>query len=205
MGSRAPARRRGRRRNRRVSSDRSGMLVAVREAAAKRDAISWSGRLLHIHIAARASLPMQELDQAMLVAGRGIAGDRYFSGTGPYSIKPDAREVTLIEMEVREAIARGDPPAPGEKVELMPADHRRNLTTLGVPLSHLVGKRFKVGAAVLTGGPLNFPCKYLEKLLRRPVYTPLPNPPGLYFPIEISGVLATGASRRPRRPCDARW
>jgi hypothetical protein len=117
------------------------MLVAVREAAAKRDAISWSGRLLHIHIAARASLPMQELDQAMLVAGRGIDGDRYFSGTGTYSIKPDAREVTLIEMEVLEAIARGDPPAPGEKVELMPADHRRNLTTLGVPLSHLVGKR----------------------------------------------------------------
>ncbi|HXL49947.1 MAG TPA: MOSC domain-containing protein [Xanthobacteraceae bacterium] len=168
------------------------MLVAVREAAAKRDAISWSGRLLHIHIAARASLPMQELDQAMLVAGRGIDGDRYFSGTGTYSIKPDAREVTLIEMEVLEAIARGDPPAPGEKVELMPADHRRNLTTLGVPLSHLVGKRFKVGAAVLTGGRLNFPCKYLEKLLRRPVYTALLNRSGLNCRIEIGGIIRKG-------------
>ena len=124
--------------------------------------MSWSGRLLHIHIAARASLAMEELEQAKLVAGRGIEGDRYFSGTGTYSPKPDAREVTLIEMEVLEAIARGDPPAPGTQVELAPAEHRRNLTTRGVPLSHLVGKRFKVGETVLTGGRLNFPCRYLE-------------------------------------------
>jgi len=167
-------------------------LVAAREAAAKRDAIGWSGRLLHIHIAARASLPMQELEQAMLVTGRGIEGDRYFSGTGTYSIKPDAREVTLIEMEVLEAIARGDPPAPGEKVELAPADHRRNLTTRGVPLSHLVGKRFKVGEAVLIGGRLNFPCRYLEKLLRQPVYTALLNRSGLNCRIEVGGIIRKG-------------
>jgi hypothetical protein len=49
--------------------------------------MSWSGRLLHIHIAARASLAMEELEQAKLVAGRGIEGDRYFSGTGTYSPK----------------------------------------------------------------------------------------------------------------------
>ncbi len=122
---------------------------------------------------------MQELEQAMLVTGRGIEGDRYFSGTGTYSIKPDARDVTLIEMEVLEAIARGDPPAPGEKVDLAPADHRRNLTTRGVPLNHLVGKRFKVGEAVLIGGRLNFTCRYLEKLLRQPVYTALLNRSGL--------------------------
>jgi len=94
---------------------------------------------------------MEELDEAKLVAGRGIEGDRYFNGTGTYSPKPDVREVTLIEMEVLDAIARGDPPAPGKKVELAPADHRRNLTTIGVPLGHLVAKRFKVGEAVATG------------------------------------------------------
>ena len=132
---------------------------------------------------------MQELEQAMLVTGRGIEGDRYFSGTGTYSIKPDAREVTLIEMEVLEAIARGDPPAPGEKVDLAPADHRRNLTTRGVPLSHLVGKRFKVGEAVLIGGRLNFPCRYLEKLLRQPVYTALLNRSGLNCRIEVGGII----------------
>jgi len=53
--------------------------------------MSWSGRLLHIHIAKRASLAMEEIDEAKLVAGRGIDGDRYFYGTGTYSPKPDAR------------------------------------------------------------------------------------------------------------------
>jgi len=146
--------------------------------------MSWSGRLLHIHIAKRASLAMEEIDEAKLVAGRGIDGDRYFYGTGTYSPKPDAREVTLIEMEVLEAIARGDPPAPGKQVELAPADHRRNLTTLGVPLNHLVGR--------LIGGRLNFPCRYLEKLLGRPVYTPLLNRSGLNCRIEVGGTIRKG-------------
>ena len=70
--------------------------------------MSWSGRLLHVHIAERASAKMEELDEAKLIAGRGIEGDRYFNGIGTYSPKPDAREVTLIEMEVLDAIARGD-------------------------------------------------------------------------------------------------
>jgi MOSC domain-containing protein YiiM len=154
--------------------------------------MSWSGRLLHIHIAERASFDMQELDEAKLVAGRGIEGDRYFNGTGTYSPKPDVREVTLIEMEVLDAMARGDPPFPGEKVELAPAVHRRNLTTLGVPLNHLVGRRFKVGGVVLSGGRLNFPCKYLEKLVRLPVYTALLNRSGLNCRIELGGTIRKG-------------
>jgi len=115
--------------------------------------MSWSGRLLHVHIAERASAKMEELDEAKLIAGRGIEGDRYFNGIGTYSPKPDAREVTLIEMEVLDAIARGDPPFPGDKVEVAPGEHRRNLTTLGVPLHHLVGKRFRVGEGSSSAGP----------------------------------------------------
>jgi MOSC domain-containing protein YiiM len=155
--------------------------------------MSWSGRLLHIHIAESASFEMEELEVARLVAGRGIEGDRYFTGTGTYSPKPDVREVTLIEMEVLDAMARGDPPFPGEKVVLAPQDHRRNLTTLGVPLNHLVGKRFKVGDVVLKGGRLNFPCKYIEELLGLPVYTPLLNRSGLNCSIEVGGMIRKGA------------
>src|SRR5262245_2434041 len=168
------------------------MLVAAHERAASRDAMSWSGRLLHIHIAKRASLAMEELDEAKLIAGRGIEGDRYFNGIGTYSPKPDVREVTLIEMEVLDAIARGDPPFPGEKVELAPGEHRRNLTTLGVPLNHLVGKRFKVGEAVLIGGRMNFPCRYLERLLGRPVYTALLNRSGSSFRMGFAGTIRKG-------------
>src|SRR5260370_15954963 len=104
-------------------------------------------------------------------------------------------------MEVLDAIARGDPPFPGEKVEIAPAEHRRNLTTLGVPLNHLVGKRFKIGEAVLGGGRLNFPCKYLQKLLRRPVYTALLNRSGLNCRIELGGALPR---RDPLTPPDER-
>ncbi len=61
------------------------------------------GQLLHIHIAPTASATMEEVSEAILVASRGIEGDRYFLGTGTYSRvrKPDFREVTLFEMEVR--------------------------------------------------------------------------------------------------------
>jgi MOSC domain-containing protein YiiM len=156
--------------------------------------MSWTGRLLHIHIAKKASSDMEELAEATLVAGRGIEGDRYFNGIGTYSPKPDVREITLIEMEVLDALARGDPPFPGAKVVIAPGKHRRNLTTSGVPLNHLVGKRFKIGETVIKGGRLNFPCKYLEKLLSLPVYLPLLNRSGLNCWIETGGTIHRGDS-----------
>lgn len=72
--------------------------------------VLFNGRLLHIHVAPAASYEMEELEEANLVAGRGIEGDRYFLGTGTYSAKPDFREVTLIEIEALQALARNDPP-----------------------------------------------------------------------------------------------
>ena len=88
-------------------------------------------------------MPMEELPEATLVAGRGIEGDRYYLGTGTYSKKPDIREVTLIEIEALEALARNDPPVQAGPILLRANDHRRNLTVRGVYLNHLVGKRFK--------------------------------------------------------------
>ena len=40
--------------------------------------MSWTGKLLHIHIAPEASHEMEELKEAELVAGKGIVGDRYY-------------------------------------------------------------------------------------------------------------------------------
>ena len=151
--------------------------------------IGWEGRLLHIHIAPSASYEMEELQEASLVAGRGIEGDRYFFGTGTYSPKPDVREVTLIEQEALDAIARNDPPLQKGPVYLKPEDHRRNLTVRGVPLNHLVGRRFAIGTCVLQGGRLNFPCKYLEELLGLELYLPLYNRSGLNCGIEQGGTI----------------
>ena len=150
------------------------------------------GVLLHIHVAPAASYEMEELAEAECVAGRGIVGDRYFDGTGTYSPKPDTREVTLIEQEALDALARNDPPLQGSAIALAPSDHRRNLTVRGVPLNHLVGRRFRVGEVILRGGRLNFPCKYLEELLGLPVYLPLYNRSGLNCGIERGGIIRPG-------------
>lgn len=157
----------------------------------------WSGSLEFIHIAPAASYEMEELKEARLIAGRGIEGDRYYYGTGTYSPKPDAREVTLIEIEALEALARNDPPIQEGPLLVAPGEHRRNLTTRGVPLNHLVGKRFRVGETVLKGARLNFPCKYLEELLGSPVYLPLYNRSGLNCFIEQGGTIRQGDAIEP--------
>lgn len=160
--------------------------------------IQWSGgKLLHIHIAPSASYEMEELHEAELIAGKGIVGDRYYHGTGTYSPKPDIREVTLFDIDVLDALARNDPPLQSAPITLKPADHRRNLTVQGVPLNHLVGKRFRVGDVILRGGRLNFPCKYLEELLGMPLYLPLYNRSGLNCSIEVGGIIRPGAMIEP--------
>ena len=144
----------------------------------------WQGELLHIHVASNAAAPMEELREARLVAGIGIEGDRYATGLGTYSRKPHLdRQVTLIEIEVLEAIARD------RGIELAPGEHRRNLTTRGVPLGHLVGQYFRVGDCVLYGGRMNVPCLYLETLLGKKVFKPLLNRSGLNCRIVMGGII----------------
>jgi hypothetical protein len=154
--------------------------------------VGWKGVLTHIHVAPAASESMKELGEAECIAGRGIIGDRYFNGNGTYSAKPDSREVSLIEHEVLDALARNDPPLQSGPILLTPVEHRRNLTVRGVPLNHLVGRRFRVGNVILRGGRLNFPCKYLADLLGKPVMLPLYNRSGLNCSIERSGVIRPG-------------
>ena len=154
--------------------------------------MGWRGELLHVHIAPAASYEMEALEAAELVPGKGIVGDRYYLGTGTYSPKPDCREVTLIEAEALDALARDDPPMQEAPIALAPEEHRRNLTVRGVPLNHLVGWRFRVGECVLSGGRLNFPCRYLEELLGRPLFLPLYNRSGLNCWIEKGGTIRPG-------------
>ena len=135
---------------------------------------------------------MIELEEAELVEGKGIVNDRYYNETGTYSPKPDIRDITLIENEVLEALAANQPPLQEKPIILKPIEHRRNLTTSGVPLNYLVGKKFKVGEAILFGGRLNFPCKYLADLLKKPLVLPLYNRSGLNCSVVKSGKIRKG-------------
>ncbi|MAC60945.1 MAG: MOSC domain-containing protein [SAR116 cluster bacterium] len=147
------------------------------------------GKLLFIHIASSASEKMQELSVAELVKDKGIKGDRYYKGTGKYSHIPDVRDVTLIEKEVLDALEQNQPPLQENSIILKPNEHRRNLTTVGVPLNYLVGKKFKVGEVILEGGRLNFPCKYLANLLKKPLLLPLYNRSGLNCKVVKGGKI----------------
>ncbi len=152
----------------------------------------FTGVLLAIHIAPEASAPMVELDAARLIEGVGIEGDRYATGKGTYSARPAPdRQVTLIEMETLDALARD------HRIDLPPHETRRNLTTAGVPLNHLVGREFRVGDVVLYGGRLNVPCQYLEDLLGKKVFKPLINRSGLNCVIVQGGTIRPGDSIRP--------
>ncbi|HYF18014.1 MAG TPA: MOSC domain-containing protein [Ramlibacter sp.] len=159
----------------------------------------WIGEVLFIHIAPAGSFEMQEVPSAHAIAGKGLEGDRYFLGSGTYSRLPAVREVTLFEMEVLQALARNDPPLQEGPIQLEPSEHRRNLTVRGVPLHHLSGGgRFAVGPEViLQGANINFPCRYLEGLLDKPVRMPLYNRGGLNCRIERGGVIRVGDAIRP--------
>ena len=129
---------------------------------------------------------MEPLRQANLVAGVGLDGDRYANRLGTYSTNHHIdRQATLIESEVLEALARD------RAIDLAPHEHRRNLTTRGVPLSHLVGQYFRVGECVFYGGRLNLPCLYLERLLGKSVFKPLLNRSGLNCRIIVGGTIRT--------------
>ena len=146
----------------------------------------WQGELLHIHSATKASAPMGALSEARLVAGIGLEGDRYATRLGTYSKNHHIdRQATLIEVEVLEALARD------RNVDLPPYEHRRNLTTRGVPLNHLVGQYFRIGDCVLYGGRLNVPCLYLEDLVAKKVFKPLLNRSGLNCRIIVGGIIRT--------------
>ena len=151
----------------------------------------WQGSLLHVHTARAGREPMVAQQSAKLIEGQGIEGDRYAMGTGKYSPFPDIREVTLIEVETLEALKRD------HDIDLPVEEHRRNLTTRGVPLNHLVGRRFWVGNVLLEGGRLNIPCRYLELVTGKTVYEILKHRSGLNCSIVQGGVITTGDIIRP--------
>ncbi|QYX55270.1 MOSC domain-containing protein [Roseovarius sp. SCSIO 43702] len=146
----------------------------------------WHGELVAIHIAEKGRAPMQPLEQATLIAGVGIEGDRYATGRGHYSDFPDIREITLIEEETLIALARD------HETSLSTDEHRRNLTTRGVPLNHLVGRRFRVGETMLEGGRLNTPCRYLDLVTGKSVNDLLIHRSGLNARIVEGGVIRPG-------------
>jgi len=108
---------------------------------------------------------MISIDEAELVAGAGIVGDRWF-GVKEYKLKGGAtekfrknREISLIGIEQVNELG---------KYKIKPIMLRRNLLTRGIVLKELVGKVFKVGSVELRCEELCQPCKHIERYTNSP-------------------------------------
>jgi len=147
------------------------------------------GNVVSIFIAREAAIPMESREEVKAVAGQGLEGDRYFDGTGHWSKTPGVgREVTLIEIEAIEALESE------RNIAITPGATRRNIVTRGVPLNHLVGREFQLGAVRLRGTRLCEPCTYLESLTQQGVLSGLIHRGGLRAEIVTGGTIHVEAA-----------
>ena len=126
-----------------------------------------------IHLGAK---ELQPVESAVAVAGKGLEGDRYFYPDGA----DPGRALTLVEEENV------------QDVGLEPGQTRRQLTTRGVRLNDLVGKRFRVGDVECYGVELCEPCKHLESLTRPGLIKDMVHRAGLNADILTDGTIAVG-------------
>jgi MOSC domain-containing protein YiiM len=145
-----------------------------------------AGVVEHIHIAAVAGAPVSPVNAIRAIAGVGLEDDRYACGAGHYQDTRVSRDLTLIEAEAIDDLARAD------GIVLVPGGTRRNLTTRGIGLNELVGRRFWVGEVLCQGTRLCEPCQYLADLTGQPLVRALVHRGGLRADILRGGVIRCG-------------
>lgn len=116
-----------------------------------------SGVVEGIFLAPAGGAALAGAESARVLKG-GLEGDRYAAGKGSFSRWPGSgRAVTLIEAEViEEVLAAAD-------LDLAGGRSRRNVVTRGVRLLGLMGRRFRLGTALLHGDRPADPCAVLER------------------------------------------
>jgi len=150
------------------------------------------GRIVAIHVHAKAGELPVAIAEARLVAGKGIEGDVNFLAAEKNPASRHAgNQLTLIESEAVEAAKRD------YDVEITAGASRRNVQTSGVALNHLVGREFRVGTAVCRGVKLCEPCGHLEKMTVPGVRQALLHRGGLRAEILRDGVARPGDSVEP--------
>ena len=145
------------------------------------------GRVEAIHVTSEAGMPMRSVERVRAIAGVGLEGDRYATGTGRFSSGlGTGRALTLVEAEVIESLATD------HGLVLPPGATRRNLTTRGIRLDDLLGRRFRIGDVECLAVRRAEPCAYLEGMLGREVLVPLVHRAGIRADILSDGEIAVG-------------
>ena len=122
------------------------------------------GIVLNIYISSKAGVEVISLNEAALIPGRGIEGDRYYNGTGTFSelLKNNSSsELTLIEKEEIDTFNKE------QNININYSNFRRNIITEGIRLNSLVGKIFTIGNATLKGIRLCEPCAHLAETVNK--------------------------------------
>jgi hypothetical protein len=129
--------------------------------------------------------PTLEVNMINCVAGRGIAGDRFFD------FKPDYKgQITFFAwetyMEIKASFGLPD---------LSPAVFRRNVLLSGVNLSDLESCRFEIQGVEFEGAGEAKPCYWMNQAVADGAETWMQGRGGLRAKILRSGRLTTGVGR----------
>jgi MOSC domain-containing protein YiiM len=139
-----------------------------------------AGRVRWIGLRPARDVPMRAVDSVEAIAGKGLRGDRYGSGSGK-------RGITLIQAEHFPVIA-----ALAGRDVVDPALLRRNLVVEGLPLIALKGRRFRIGDLVCEGTSPCDPCSRMEAALGPGGYNAMRGHGGLCVRILEGGTLRVG-------------
>ena len=129
------------------------------------------------------AFPIIEVGEVECVAGRGLAGDRFFNFKENYK-----GQVTFFSAEVFEDICR----RLGVNGKLAGVT-RRNIITRGVDLNSLVGKQFVVQDVQFDGVCECSPCHWMDEAIAPGAEAALQGRGGLRARILSGGTLRAGA------------
>lgn len=109
-------------------------------------------RVVSLHIAPDAHVPMKSIACAQVIPGRGIVGDRFYQRRGTDAAYDQATcDVTLVEQDAIEALTQ-------QELLVDPgASAQRNIVVRDCSLAQLVGHTFRVGTVTLRGLPPHRP------------------------------------------------
>jgi MOSC domain-containing protein YiiM len=127
--------------------------------------------------------PMIARGAVSAVADGGLEGDRYMRVKNRHTAH---YQVTLVESEAIGAFVRDT------GLALALDGPRRNIVTAGIRLNGLVGKRFRVGDALLEGAELCEPCTLFARRTHREVVKALAGRGGLRARVVEGGRIAIG-------------
>jgi MOSC domain-containing protein YiiM len=136
----------------------------------------------NIHITAESAQAVEPVERVTVVAGRGVEGDRKYGEHQP----GDGKDLTLIPAESLETLAEE------HGIELAPGESRRQVTTRGIDVHDLVGRRFTVGTVEAVGIELCEPCSHLQSLTQPGVMRGLVHRAGINADVVRDGEIAVG-------------